>query len=102
MRVKETIHIMATKQTKPQTTTQTVTTSAGPQKVETTKLTEETDIQPPESVKNTLQPFDTSETRWFQTNAAGATDGREALTKEEARARGFHWLDTDAPKGKKG
>ena len=87
---------MANKTTaKPQTTTQTVTTSAGPQKVETTKLTDETDIQPSAAHKNTLLPVDTSEKRWFQTNAAGQTDGREALTKEEARARGFHWLETD-------
>jgi len=94
---------MATKTTtKPQTTTTTVQTSAGPQKVETTKLTDETDIQPSEGHKNTLLPVDTSEKRWFQTNAAGATDGREALTKEEARARGFHWLETDELQPKKG
>ena len=96
-------HHMATKTTtKPQTFTQTVQTSAGPQKVETTKLTDETDTQPTPAHKNTLLPVDTSETRWFQTNAAGATDGREALTKEEARARGFHWLETDELQPKKG
>jgi hypothetical protein len=55
----------------------------------------EPDLQPTEAQKGALQPTDTSETRLFQTGNASFADGREPLTKEQARARGFHWLDTD-------
>jgi hypothetical protein len=96
---------MATKTNGPKTTEHTVHTSAGPQKVETTKLTDETDVQPTEAHKNALQPVDTSDTRMFQTGNPAFADGREPLTKDEARSRGFHWLDTDEDeksKSKKG
>jgi hypothetical protein len=67
-------------------------------------LTEETDIQPNQGHRNLLEPVDKSDVRSFQTGAPGHPDGREMLSKEEARARGFHWLDTDdkEAKAKKG
>lgn len=60
----------------------------------TPKAKPDSDIQPTAAQKGALQPTDTSETRMFQTGGP-TPDGREALTKDEARARGFHWLDTD-------
>jgi hypothetical protein len=67
-------------------------------------LTEETDIQPNQGHRNLLEPVDKSDVRSFQTGTPGHPDGREMLSKEEARARGFHWLDTDdkEAKAKKG
>jgi hypothetical protein len=67
-------------------------------------LTKETDIQPDQGHRNALEPVDKSDVRAFQTGAPGHPDGREMLSKEEARARGFHWLDTDdkEAKAKKG
>jgi hypothetical protein len=67
-------------------------------------LTEETDIQPDQGHRNALEPVDKSDVRAFQTGAPGHPDGREMLSKEEARARGFHWLDTEdkEAKAKKG
>ena len=65
-----------------------------------TALTEETDIQPAQGHRNLIEPVDKSDVRSFQTGTPGHPDGREMLSKEEARARGFHWLDTDEDQAK--
>jgi hypothetical protein len=79
------------------------TTTEPEPKVTATGTKENPDLQPSRAQRNMIEPVDTSDTRSFQTGVG--PDGRENLTKEEARAKGFHWLETEdelaKSKGKK-
>ena len=69
-------------------------------KKKSAKDLEKDDIQPSQGARNAIEPVDKSDVRAFQTGTPGHPDGREMLSKEEARARGFHWLDTDDEEAK--